>query len=371
MAVELTQPNLSVRTHLKRTDASSSIFQLDVDFWIPPGITILFGPSGAGKSTLLDCIAGLITPDEGRITISEDLLFDSATHINVPAQKRHLGYLFQSPALFPHLTAQQNVEYGLSDLPTADRANAAQKMLKLFRVETLASRKPAELSGGEAQRVALARSLVTQPRVLLLDEPLSGLDADLKNSIFADLRAWNEANRIPILYVTHDRAEVDALGERVVAIDDGKIIRQGSPREVLDAPRNQRLALASGFENLLAGTVKDVRLEDGVMRASLDGSSTVIEVPLGFAKSGDSVRIAIRAGDILLALERPVGLSARNILQGTLKSVEQRSATMVCKVEAGAVFEVHVTLSAARALDLHPGRELWLVLKTYSCHVVT
>jgi molybdate transport system ATP-binding protein len=371
MALELTQPNLSVRAHLKRADASSSIFQLDVDFSIPPGITILFGPSGAGKSTLLDCIAGLITPDTGYIAISESLLFDSASRINIPAQKRRLGYLFQSPALFPHLTARQNVGYGLPRLPAADRANAAQKILKLFHVETLASRKPAELSGGEAQRVALARSLVTQPRVLLLDEPLSGLDADLKNSIFADLRAWNAANRIPILYVTHDRAEVDALGERVVAMDHGKIIGQGPPREVLDAPRKERLALASGFENLLAGTVRDVRLEDGVMRVNLDGSSTVIEVPLGFAKTGDSVRVAIRAGDILLALEKPIGLSARNIVQGAVQSVEQRATTVICRVMAGVPFEVHVTLGAARSLGLHVGKEIWLVLKTYSCHVVT
>jgi molybdate transport system ATP-binding protein len=121
----------------------------------------------------------------------------------------------------------------------------------------------------------------------------------------------------------------------------------------------------------LEGTVKEIRLGDGVMRVALNGSSATIEVPLGHAKAGDTVRIAIRAGDILLALERPSGLSARNILQGTLQSVEQRSVTMICKVLAGTVFEVHVTLSAARSLGLHPGRELWLVLKTYSCHIVS
>ena len=365
MADELAPRDLCVRARLAR-----GAFRLEVDFSAPPGITILFGRSGAGKSTLLDCIAGLIAPDEGRIAISEQAVFDGAAGVIVPTQKRRLGYLFQTPALFPHLTAQQNVEYGLSQLPATDRARAAERILKLFHVETLASRKPAELSGGEAQRVALARALVTQPRVLLLDEPLSGLDADLKNSIFSDLRAWNAANRIPILYVTHDRAEVDALGERVIAIDHGKIISQGSPREVLDAPRNQPLALASGFENLLAGTVKDIRLEEGVMRVGLDGSSTVIEVPLGYAKSGDAVKVAIRAGDILLATERPSGLSARNIFQGKVQSVEQRSATVVCKVLAGISFEVHVTPGAARALALQVGRDIWLVLKTYSCHIV-
>lgn len=365
MALELAQSQLAVRARFVRGS-----FHLDVDFSVPPGITIFFGPSGAGKSTLLDCIAGLIAPDDGRISIGNETFFDSTNRINVATQTRHLGYLFQSSALFPHLTARQNVEYGLVQLEPAKRDFAVAEILKLFRLESLASRKPAQLSGGEAQRVALARALVTDPRVLLLDEPLSGLDAELKNSIIADLRAWNAAHQIPILYVTHDRAEVDALGERVITLDNGRIVQQGSPRAVLDAPRQQRLAQVAGFENILEGTVKEIRLNDGVMRVTLKNSTTSIEVPLGHARLEDQIRIAIRAGDILLALERPVGLSARNILHGTLKSAEQRSVTMICKIDAGALFEAHVTLSAARSLNLHPGRELWLVLKTYSCHLV-
>ncbi len=365
MADKLNPSELRVRSRLARGS-----FHLDVDFSIPPGITILFGPSGAGKSTLLDCIAGLIAPDEGRIAISNDLLFDSATHLNLPAQNRRLGYLFQSPALFPHLSAKRNIEFGISHLPDSDRNGAIAEILKLFRLENLSSRKPGELSGGEAQRVALARALVTNPRTLLLDEPLSALDADLKNSIIADLRAWNAVHEIPILYVTHDRAEVDALGERVITMDQGTIIQQGIPREILDAPRHQRLAQIAGYENVLEGTVKEIRLDNGVMRVALQGTNTSIEVPLSYARMGDSVRVAIRAGDILLALERPTGLSARNILHGTIESQEQRSATIICRVNSGAMFEVHVTLGAARDLNLQPGREVWLVLKTYSCHVV-
>lgn len=365
MADQLNPSELRVCTRLAR-----GAFRLDVDFSVPPGITILFGPSGGGKSTLLDCIAGLIAPDEGRISIANQALLDSPARINIPVQSRHLGYLFQSLALFPHLTAQQNIEYGIARLSSSDCAAAVSEILKLFRLENLASRKPTELSGGEAQRVALARALVTKPRALLLDEPLSALDAGLKNSIIADLRAWNAVHEIPILYVTHDRAEVDALGECVITMDQGKIIQQGIPREVLDAPRHQRLAQIAGYENVLEGTVKEMRLDNGVMRVALQGTTTSIEVPLSYAKMGDSVRIAIRAGDILLALERPIGLSARNILHGTIESLEQRSATIICRVKSGAMFEVHVTLGAARDLNLQIGREVWLVLKTYSCHVV-
>ena len=365
MAVELTPSELRVRVRLARDS-----FHLDVDFALPSGFTILFGPSGAGKSTLLDCIAGLVAPDEGSVSIDDETLFDTGAKISASAAKRRLGYLFQSPALFPHLTAKQNIEYGIPHLPVVEREKSVAEIFGLFRLENLESRKPAELSGGEAQRVALARALVTNPRALLLDEPLSGLDSELKNSIIEDLRAWNATHKIPILYVTHDRAEVDAIGERVITLDHGKIARQGAPRSVLDAPRRQRLAQVAGFENILQGTIKEIRLEDGVMRVVLKNSTTSIEVPLGHEKPGDEVRIAIRAGDILVALERPVGLSARNILHGTLKSIEQRSVTMICKIDAGATFEVHLTLSAARSLDLRPAREVWLVLKTYSCHVV-
>lgn len=366
MAVELNPSELRVRARLARGS-----FHLDVEFAVSPGFVILFGPSGAGKSTLLDCIAGLITPDEGRLSLADETLFDNASRVNIPTEKRHLGYLFQSPALFPHFTARQNIEYGIQQLPIAERDKSVSEILKLFRLENLESQKPAELSGGEAQRVALARALVTNPRALLLDEPLSGLDAELKTSIIADLRAWNATRQIPILYVTHDRAEVDALGERVITLDQGKIVQQGTPRAVLDAPRRQRLAQVAGFENILEGAVKEICLEDGVMRVVLKNSTTAIEVPLGHARLGDEVRVAIRAGDILVALERPAGLSARNILHGTLKSAEQRSVTMICKIDAGAIFEVHVTLSAARSLKLHAGKEVWLVLKTYSCHLVS
>jgi molybdate transport system ATP-binding protein len=366
MAVELNPSELRVRARLARR-----AFHLDVAFAVSPGFVILFGPSGAGKSTLLDCIAGLVTPDEGSVCIAGETLFDTASHVSIPTEKRRLGYLFQSPALFPHLTAKQNVEYGIPHLPNVERDRSVSEILKLFRLENLESRKPDELSGGEAQRVALARALVTNPRALLLDEPLSGLDAELKSSIIADLRAWNATRQIPILYVTHDRAEVDALGERVITLDQGEIVQQGTPRAVLDAPRRQRLAQVAGFENILEGTVKEIRLEDGIMRVVLKNSTTSIEVPLGHATLGDEVRVAIRAGDILVALDRPTGLSARNILRGTLKSAEQHSVTMICKIDAGAIFEVHVTLSAARSLNLHAGGEVWLVLKTYSCHIVS
>jgi molybdate transport system ATP-binding protein len=370
VAGEVKGSSLAARVRKEQRRAGSPPFILDVSAEIPPGVTILFGLSGAGKSTLLDCIAGLLRPDAGRIAIDSEVLFDSETGVNLPARQRRIAYVFQSLALFPHLDVAANVSYGLPHLPASERREKVSEILEAFGVENLRARKPAEISGGEKQRVALARSLVTAPRILLLDEPLTGLDAKIKSEIVDDLRAWNAARQIPIVYVTHSREEVDALGERVIALDHGQVLSEGTPREVLDAPRRKRLAQAAGFENLLRGTVMDLRESDGVMRVRLLESSCEIEVPLGYALPGTNVRIAIRAGDILLATERPAALSARNILDGKIVSLERRGTLVVVRVDCSVVFTVHVTPGAARTLALEAGKRVWLVLKTHSCHFV-
>ena len=355
---------------IRKEQGTASRFILDVSFEAPPGITILFGPSGAGKSTLLDCVAGLARPNAGKIAIGESALFDSAMPINVPPQKRRIAYVFQSLALFPHLSVEQNVAYGLRDIPEQDRQTRVAEILKAFRIANLRNQKPSQTSGGEKQRTALARSLVTQPRVLLLDEPLTGLDAEMKAAIVEDLRAWNAAKRIPILYVTHSREEVDALGERVIALDNGRVVSHGTPMDVLDAPRRKRLAQAAGFENLLSATVLELREPDGVMRVRLGESACEIEVPLAHASAGDRVQIAIRAGDILLASQHPHGLSARNVLEGKILLLEQRGAMCILRVDCGVTFVAHVTPGAVRELELTLEKQVWLVLKTHSCHFV-
>ncbi len=230
-----TEAALTARVRKEFRGGRVTTFVLDVSLEIPAGISILFGPSGAGKSTLLDCIAGLARPEAGRIAAGDRVLFDSATATHLPPQKRHLAYVFQELALFPHLTVEENAGYGLAHLPEGERRSRVREILESFHVGALRSRKPGQISGGERQRVALARSLVTSPRVLLLDEPLSALDADVKAAIVEDLRAWNAARRLPILYVTHSREEVDALGERMIALDAGRVVAEGAPREVLGA----------------------------------------------------------------------------------------------------------------------------------------
>ena len=237
LEVEQSQQDLSRVLSLsinKRFEANKPAFQLEVAADIHPGITIVFGPSGAGKTTLLECIAGLLTPNTGRIAVGNQIFLDTSREVNVDVRQRRIGYVFQDLALFPHLTTEKNVGYGIRSLNVAAREQKIADILDSFHIAGLRGRKPGGISGGERQRVALARSLVTDPCVLLLDEPLAALDARTKLKIIDDLRVWNEAHRIPILYVTHSREEVFALGDRVLMLEAGKIIADGTPADVVD-----------------------------------------------------------------------------------------------------------------------------------------
>jgi len=358
----------------KRLAGRGQEFVLDVEFQVAAGFTILFGASGAGKTTLLDCVAGLAQPDSGRIAIGEQILFDAGQALNVPVAKRHVGYVFQDLALFPHLTAQQNVEYGLAHLPEPQRLERAAAMLEAFRIERLARRSAREISGGESQRVALARTLVTDPAVLLLDEPLAALDAPTKAKIMDDLRDWNRAHNIPILYVTHSRDEVFALGERVMVLHAGRIVAAGTPHDVMTAPQQETVAQLTGFENIFDATVDAVHPERGTMICRLADScqtgAVLLETPLVRAAVGSRLRVGIRAGDILLATSLPTGLSARNVIPGRIRSVEQHDMIVSARVQCGVEMEVHLTLAARDALQLGLRKEVWLVVKTHSCHLM-
>jgi len=386
--------------------ASNDVFRLEVELTLSPGITILFGPSGAGKTTLLDCLAGLARPDSGRIVAAGTTLFDDEQRIAFPPQRRNCGYLFQTLALFPHMTARHNIEYGLAHLSKAERRSKSDVILRSFRIAELEDRRPPHISGGERQRVALARALVTDPRFLLLDEPLTALDAATKSRIVDDLREWNRSHGIPILYVTHDRSEAFALGERVVVLEAGRIIAEGTPQEVLDAPRRETVAQLAGFENVFDAAVTALHEHDGTMTCRLLPPQTVrskaalekffvesgiggegrlpqsqaptpqvtLEVPLTPAEVGEKLQVGIRAGDILISLERPTGLSARNLVAAEITTLRREGSTAI--VDAVSVedrdipVKVHLTPRAVESLQLKIGDAIWLVLKTHSCHIM-
>jgi len=226
--VTSTSGTLGVRLELHtRGDGArgSTGFTLDVTFEVAPGVTVLFGPSGAGKSRTLGCIAGIARPDRGRITLGDDVWYDAARGVDRPIHERRAAYVFQSLALFPHMTAEDNVAYGIPR-GEADRRARAVELLGKMHVPHLVGRKPRTFSGGEAQRVALARAFAMRPRVLLLDEPFSALDAAIKRDLLSEVAEQLEREAIPALVVTHDEGEARVLGDRIVLLDHGRVVRE-------------------------------------------------------------------------------------------------------------------------------------------------
>ncbi len=371
-----------VQKQFAPSTASSGSASLDVAMEASEGFTILFGASGAGKTTLLNCIAGISRPNSGRIAVSGAVFFDAEKHFSLPVAQRRVGYVFQDLALFPHLTAEQNIAYGLAKLDRQNQKTRTDAILSSFRIGHLRHRKPAQISGGERQRVALARALVTDPRLLLLDEPLAALDLPTKSLIVDDLRTWNQKNRVPILYVTHSRDEVFALGERVLVLDHGRIIAQGTPHEVMTAPHLETVAQLSGFENIFDAVVEAVHEDRGTMTcrvmidrpASQGNSALVLETPLFRGSVGATFSIGIRAGDILLATREPAEISARNIFPGKIASLERRDVVILARVRSAVdphvEISVQLTLAARDSLGLADGRDVWLVIKTHSCHLM-
>lgn len=215
-------------------------FGVDVAFDVPPGMTVLFGPSGAGKSTTLAAIAGLVRPSAGRVALGGDTWFDAERGIDVAPERRQVSLVFQSLALFPHLTALANVEYGIDRaVPKDERRRLSLAMLERMKVGHVAERKPGTYSGGEAQRVALARAFARSPRIVLLDEAFSAMDRELRYALGADVRALVDELRIPAILVTHHRMEARSVGERAVLLRDGRVEGIGPVRDVVPAPERE------------------------------------------------------------------------------------------------------------------------------------
>lgn len=233
-------------------------FELDVGFQADKEITVLFGPSGSGKSLTLQCIAGIVRPEAGRIAARGRILFDSEARVSLPARERRVGYVPQNYALFPHLTVEENIAYGLRGLSTEERTARVQEMASLTALGGLESRRPRELSGGQQQRVALARALAFRPDVLLLDEPFSSVDAGIRGELREELLALQRRAAVTTLVVTHDLEDAFLLGQRMAVIDDGHVLQEGPREDVFYRPRSRRVAEFVRTRNVLRGTVLSV-----------------------------------------------------------------------------------------------------------------
>ncbi len=230
-------------------------FTLDVEWTAGEGVAALFGPSGAGKTLTLQCLSGLLEPDAGRVVVDDRVLFDAETGVDLPPQRRQIGYVFQGYALFPHLSVADNIGFGLRDRPRAEARGRAADVIARMGLEGFEARRPHELSGGQRQRVALGRALAPDPALLLLDEPLSALDATLRQSLRDDLRRILAEWRTAAVLVTHDFTEAYRLGDRIVVYEAGRVIQSAPRAELLWQPASERVARIVGIRNVLHGTV--------------------------------------------------------------------------------------------------------------------
>lgn len=233
----------------------SMAFALDVEIEASPGVTILYGPSGAGKTLTLDCVSGFVQPDSGRILLDDRILFDGSARVHLPARDRRCGYVFQNYALFPHMTLRENLAFAAESRPRLDRHRFVAEMLDRFRIMEFASRYPHQVSGGQKQRCSIARTLVANPKLLLLDEPARGLDVSLREELYTILRELRADYNIPILLVTHDLDECFAVGDRMLIYGEGRILQSGAPREILDRPASLEIARVLGFANIFEGEI--------------------------------------------------------------------------------------------------------------------
>ena len=332
-----------------------------------PGVLALFGRSGCGKTTLINIISGLLQPDEGRVELDGVVLTDTRERIRVPAERRRIGYVFQDARLFPHLGVLANLRYGWRRAPRDSRAIGLDEVLALLGLEPLLGRRAHHLSGGERQRVALGRALLSQPRLLLLDEPLAALDAARREEVLPYLEKLRDKLSIPMVFVSHQLDEVLRLATHVALMEAGEIVASGTLSDISVRPELRAIVGPEAVGSVLDGVVTRVHPAHGMVDVQIGRGTLHISVP--DARVDAPMRIQLLARDIILATEPPRGLSVRNALEGLITDIsEDFGQAMLVKVDigAGAAVLSRVTRDAMDALGLRVGMTVWVLVKAIS-----
>jgi molybdate transport system ATP-binding protein len=346
--------------------------RIDTSFCLGREIGILFGPSGAGKTTLLRLIAGLSLPQAGHVRLEGETLCDTARRINRPLRHRRIGMIFQDDCLFPHLSVAANIRFGLKSWPRDQAIARLAEVAALCGVEHLLDRRPETLSGGERQRVGLARSLAPRPRLLLCDEPVSALDLANRHSLLERMRAVQRALEIPMLYVTHSPAEAIAVGSWLFLMNEGRLIDQGPPLEVLASARAASAAAShwEGVRNVFPAQLVDQSPEEGATIVQLEAGPELI-VPFLDRPAGTSLLVEVRADDILLARKPLCGISARNQIACMVERIIAHGPDAEAVVRTGSLtWIVSLVAPAIAQLELKPGSSVQLIVKARSCHII-
>jgi molybdate transport system ATP-binding protein len=336
-----------------------------------PGVTALFGRSGCGKTTLVNLIAGLIRAGRGRIALGEQVWFDSGSGVDVPAERRHIGYVFQDARLFPHYSVRGNLLYGAAG-KTAARGGF-DDVVQLLGLAALLDRRPARLSGGEKQRVALGRALLASPQLLLLDEPLAALDASRREEVLPYLERLRDHYSIPMVYVSHQLDEVLRLATQLVVLDAGQVVAAGDLAAVSLQPALRGIVGSDAVGAVVEGSVTGIDASEDLATVTI-GAGALLKVGARNLAVGQRVRLQLLARDLILALEEPRGISVRNHLRGTVRSVTEDAGADLVEVEvAGTALLARITTSSTRELKLAPGLPLWVLVKAVSVspHAIT
>ncbi len=365
----MSEGNTHIAVTLRKSFAD---FTLDVAFDSTSALTALFGPSGAGKTTLINCLAGLERPDSGAITINGATLFDGTTGTDMPPETRRIGYVFQDARLFPHFSVEENMRFGLPYVPESDAWADFDQIVDLLGIGALLDRAPHQLSGGEKQRVAIGRALMTSPRVLLMDEPLANLDPARRMDIMPFIEHIRDALKLPIIYVSHNVDEIVRLADHVVILDQGKISAHGPLTDVLNRLEVQSAFRPAAFGDGGAdlGTVLEARVQepdDAHHLTALSVGDDVLYVPRMDVTKGQNLRLRIAARDVALALEKPAQASILNVLDGTVSELVQNDpAHMDVKVTTAhrQILWARITQRSAHDLGLAKGVPVYALIKS-------
>lgn len=351
-------------------------FDLDVELLLDEELLVLFGPSGAGKTMILKMISGIVRPDAGRVTLGSRRLFDSTAGLDVPIRDRKIGYLFQDYALFPHMTVAANINYGSPGPKGAAGARKAADLIALMRLSGLEERYPHELSGGQKQRVALARTLASEPDILLLDEPFSALDYQVREKLRMDLLNIHKMFPITTVLVTHDLEEAFMLGRRMAVVNNGRIEQMGLREEVFYRPKTRNVARFMGFRNIFDGAVVRTDSQYVVVDCKGLGMVKAIRHPEADLKPGQSVSLCIRPEEILVIRpDRAVDPKVQdNIFDCEIVSTIGRGSTHILFLKTGindTLLKVELPNFVLRKLGLATGRAVRVSLKKESVWVIT
>jgi molybdate transport system ATP-binding protein len=359
----------TLTARFKKKFTKGALIEADLQVALdPPTVTVLFGPSGSGKTTILRAIAGLERATDSLIRFAQETWVDDKNGVFIPPQRRRIGFLSQDYALFSQLTVTKNIGYGLRALSTQEQQLRISGLLERFQLQDLASRFPDQLSGGQKQRVALARTLAPQPRLLLLDEPLSAVDGPTRETLRGELRSLLRSLNIPVLLVTHDRVEALALGDQIAVVDHGRIVQHASVEEVFCRPVTPAIARIVAVETVQLARVLQA---DSELVTVAVGNARLIAATSDFPTGVTEAFVCIRAENVLLLKSaETVSSSARNRLPGTVKSLIRDGAIWRIELDCGFTLTALLTRQACEELALQENDHVLAMIKATNVHLI-